>query len=94
VRKAVFQRRPIALIIGSGAAIKPDQPFWPGIETCGSATTHKREDAKRYPPPILDERLVFLRTVAAIGGWAPLLEIDALEAKKGAKRAPKEPLDL
>jgi hypothetical protein len=27
---------------------------------------------------ILDERLAFLRTVAAIGGWAPLLEIDAL----------------
>src|SRR4051794_1973215 len=27
---------------------------------------------------MLDERLAFLRTVAAIGGWAPLLEIDAL----------------
>ena len=27
---------------------------------------------------MLDERLAFLRTVAAIGGWASLLEIDAL----------------
>ena len=27
---------------------------------------------------MLDEHLAFLRTVAAIGGWAPLLEIDAL----------------
>jgi hypothetical protein len=27
---------------------------------------------------MLDERLAFLRTVAAIGGWAPLLEIDPL----------------
>jgi hypothetical protein len=27
---------------------------------------------------MLDERLAFLRTVAAIGGWAPLLEINAL----------------
>jgi hypothetical protein len=27
---------------------------------------------------MLDERLAFLRTVAAIGGWAALLEIDAL----------------
>jgi hypothetical protein len=27
---------------------------------------------------MLDERLAFLRTVAAIGGWTPLLEIDAL----------------
>lgn len=27
---------------------------------------------------MLDERLAFLRTVAAIGGWTGLLEIDAL----------------
>ncbi len=27
---------------------------------------------------MLDERLAFLRTVAAIGGSAPMLEIDAL----------------
>jgi hypothetical protein len=27
---------------------------------------------------MLDERLAFLRTVAAIGGWAPRLEINAL----------------
>src|SRR3954471_15556976 len=33
--------------------------------------------ASRYPLDMLDERLAFLRTVAAIGGWAALLEIDA-----------------
>jgi hypothetical protein len=43
---------------------------------------------RSYSPPVpppgfsfstsLDERLAFLRTVAAIGGCAPLLEVDAL----------------
>jgi hypothetical protein len=33
---------------------------------------------------MLDERLAFLRVVAQIGGWASLLEIDAL---RGVRRS-------